>query len=202
LRDRLYTSPMPDSPEFDPSCPGSAVAVIRNVLLDPRGFYRGFSAEGPVKEPALFVLLVGGVSAILYILTGLVTAAVFGEISLVRTGLAALEAGIFALVSPGLVGVAAAVYLLSVSTFLGRVSNLREIYRMLAYACSAMILAWIPVVNAIAFTYALMVAMGIAVKTVYKIPTLTALVVCLVGFVPVASVFIWTQIALAGLLFR
>jgi hypothetical protein len=56
-------------------------------------------------------------------------------------------------------------------------------------------------VNAIAFTYALMVVMGIAVKTVYKVPTLTAVVVCLVGFVPVALAFIWAQVAFAGLLF-
>lgn len=198
---RLYNLPMPEVPEFEPSRPASAAAVIRAVLLDPRGFYRDFSAEGPVREPALFVLLVCGISAVLYVLVGLVVGAVLGEISPGRTGLTALQAGVFALLSPVLVGVAAAVYLLSVRTFLGKVSDIREVYRMLAYACSAMILAWVPVVNAIAFTYALMVLMGIAVKTVYKIPTLTAVVVCLVGFVPVASAFIWTQIALAGLLF-
>jgi len=192
---------MPEAPEFDPARPGSAVTVVRTVLLDPRGFYCGFSAEGPAKGPALFILLVSGVSAVLYVLAGLVTGAVLGEMSLGRTGLTALEAGVFALLSPGLVGLAAAVYLLSVRTFLGKVADFRNIYRMMAYAYSAMILAWVPVVNALAFTYALMVLMGIAVKTVYKIPTLTVVVICLVGFVPVALAFIWTQVALAGLLF-
>ena len=157
--------------------------------------------DGPVKEPALFVLLVCGVSAVLYVLVGLVTGAVLGGVDPVGTGVTALQAGVFALLSPVLVGVAAAVYLLSIRTFLGKVSDFREVYRMLAYACSAMILAWVPVVNAIAFTYALMVVMGIAVKTVYKIPTLTAVVTCMVGFVPVASAFIWVQVVLAGLLF-
>lgn len=199
---RLYNLPMPEASEFDSSRPASAVSVIRTVLLDPRGFYEGFSPDGPVKEPTLFLWLVCGISAVLYVLTGFMIAAAFGEISLSGTGMAALQAVVFAVISPALVGAAAGVYLLSIRTFLGRVSGFSEVYRMLAYACSAMILAWVPVVNAIAFTYALMVVMGIAVKTIFKIPTLTAVVVCLVGFVPVASVFIWVQISLAGLLFQ
>ncbi|MGI8910300.1 MAG: hypothetical protein ACR2JR_07080 [Rubrobacteraceae bacterium] len=154
-----------------------------------------------MKGPAFFVLLISAVSALLYVLFGLLLGVILGEVNLGSTGLAALQAGIFALLSPVLVGVVAAVYLLSIRTFLGRVSDIREVYRMLAYACSAMILAWVPVLNALAFTYVLMVLMGIAVKTVYKIPTLTAVVICLVGFVPVALAFIWVQAALAGLLF-
>jgi len=192
---------MREAPEFDPNRPGSAVPVIRAVLLDPRGFYVGFSAEGSVKGPAIFVLLLGATSAVLYVAAGLLTSALLGEVSLNTTVLTAIEAGISALLSPVIVGVVAAVYLLSIRTFLGRVSDLREVYRMLAYACSAMILAWVPVLNALAFTYVLMVLMGIAVKTVYKIPTLTAVVICLVGFVPVALALIWVQAALAGLLF-
>ena len=192
---------MREAPEFDPKRPGSAAPVIRAVLLEPRSFYRGFSADGPVKGPAFFVLLISAVSALLYVLFGLLLGVILGEVNLGSTGLAALQAGIFALLSPVLVGVVAAVYLLSIRTFLGRVSDIREVYRMLAYACSAMILAWVPVLNALAFTYVLMVLMGIAVKTVYKIPTLTAVVICLVGFVPVALAFIWVQAALAGLLF-
>lgn len=192
---------MREAPEFDPARPGSAAAVIRAVLLDPRGFYRGFSVEGPIRGPALFILLVSAVSALLYVLFGLIAGLIFGEVSPTRTGLTALQAGSFALLSPVLVGVVAAVYLLSVKTFLGRVAGLREIYRMLAYAYSAMILAWVPILNALAFTYALMVLMGVAFKNVYKVPTLTAVVICLVGFVPVAALFIWVQVALAGLLF-
>ena len=191
---------MREAPEFDPKRPASAAPVIRAVLLDPRGFYGGFSAEGPVKGPAIFVLLLGAVSAVLYVAAGLLLGALLGEVSLRTTLLAALEAGVFALLSPVLVGVVAAVYLLSIRTFLGKVSDFREVYRMLAYACSAMILAWVPVLNALAFTYVLMVLMGIAVKTVYRIPPVTALVICLVGFVPVALAFIWVQAALAGLL--
>ncbi len=191
---------MREAPEFDPKRPASAAPVIRAVLLDPRGFYGGFSAEGPVKGPAIFVLLLGAVSAVLYVAAGLLLGALLGEVSLRTTLLAALEAGVFALLSPVLVGVVAAVYLLSIGTFLGKVSDLREVYRMLAYACSAMILAWVPVLNALVFTYVLMVLMGIAVKTVYRIPPVTALVICLVGFVPVALAFIWVQAALAGLL--
>jgi len=198
---RLYNSPMREAPEFDPKRPVSAAPVIRAVLLDPRGFYGGFSMQGPVKGPALFVLLLGVVSAVLYVVAGLLVGALLGGLSLGTIGLSALRAGTFALISPVLVGVVAAVYLLSIRTFLGRVSDFREVYRMLAYACSAMVLAWVPVLNALAFTYALMVLMGIAVKTVYKIPTLTAVVICLVGFVPVALAFIWVQAALAGLLF-
>jgi hypothetical protein len=44
-----------------------ALAVIRAVLSSPRDFYLNFSPEGPLREPAVFVLLVGAVT----ILTGL-----------------------------------------------------------------------------------------------------------------------------------
>src|SRR3712207_8354299 len=50
------------APEFDLQRPlPSALAVIRAVLLSPRDFYLNFSPEGPVREPAVFVLLVGAV---------------------------------------------------------------------------------------------------------------------------------------------
>ena len=61
---------------------------------------------------------------------------------------------------------------------------------MAAYAAAALILAWIPVLGAFAFTYALIVLMGIGIHSVYG-TFLTTVVTAVVGFVPVASVLIW-----------
>ena len=53
-----------------------------------------------------------------------------------------------------MVGAAAGFYLLSIRTFVGKVSSFREVYRMAAYASGALILA-ISLVGAFAITYAL-----------------------------------------------
>ena len=62
---------------------------------------------------------------------------------------------------------------------------------MSAYAYGAMILSWIPVVNALAFTYAAMILMMLGIQSVYRASFLTALVTTLVGFVPVSIAFIY-----------
>src|SRR5215207_674263 len=67
------------APEFDLQHPlASAVAVIRTVLFSPRSFYLNFKVEGPLKEPAAFVLLVGAVSGILGAGLALSTNLLFG----------------------------------------------------------------------------------------------------------------------------
>src|ERR671917_366458 len=123
----------------------------------------------------------------------------FGEISVREVGLTALEALLFALLSPLAVGVAAGVYLLSIRTFVGKVGSFREVYRMAAYAFGALVLAWIPLVGAFAVTYALMVLMGIGVRFVYRTSFLTAVVTALVGFVPISVALIWLRVMTAGL---
>jgi hypothetical protein len=61
------------SPGFDPKRPvASAAAVLRAVLLAPKSFYLNFTAEGPLREPILFVLLVSAVSAVLRLLLVLI----------------------------------------------------------------------------------------------------------------------------------
>ena len=89
----------------------------------------------------------------------------------------------------------AGVYLLSIRTFVGKVSGFAEVYRMAAYAAAVLVLAWIPILGAFAFTYALMVLMGIGIHSVYRTSFLTAVVAAVVGFVPVASVLVWLTIA-------
>jgi len=106
-----------------------------------------------------------------------------------------IDAVAFALLSPVGVGVVAGVYLLSIRTFVGKVSGFREIYRLAAYAAAALLLAWIPVLGAFAFTYALIVLMGIGIQSVYGTTFLTTVVTVVVGFVPVASFLIWLIIA-------
>ena len=103
------------------------------------------------------------------------------------------------MLSPLAVGVVAAVYLLSIRTFVGKVGTFREVYRMAAYAFGAMILAWIPIVGAFAVTYALMVLMGVAVRTVYRTSLLTAVVTALVSFMPLGVALIWLRVTTAGL---
>ena len=184
------------SPEFDLQRPfASAVAVIRTVLFSPRSFYVNFKVEGPLKEPAAFVLLVGAVSGILGAAIALSTNFLFGDLDARDLRAAVLDAGLFALLSPVGVGVVAGVYLLSIRTFVGKVSGFREVYRMAAYAAAALVLAWIPVLGAFAFSYALIVLMGMAIQSVYGTTFLTTFVTAVVGFVPVASVVIWLIIA-------
>jgi hypothetical protein len=187
------------SPEFDLRRPiASAVAVIRAVLFSPRSFYVNFKVEGPLKEPAAFVLLVGAVCGILGAAVALSTNFLFGDLDAGDLRAAALDALLFALLSPVGVGVVAGVYLLSIRTFVGKVSDFREVYRMAAYAAAALVLAWIPVLGAFAFSYALIVLMGMAIQSVYGTTFLTTFVTAVVGFVPVASVVIWLLIAGVG----
>jgi hypothetical protein len=184
------------SPEFDLRRPfASAVAVIRTVLFSPRSFYVNFKVEGPLKEPAAFVLLVGAVCGILGAAVALTTNLLFGDLDAGDLRAAALDALLFALLSPLGVGVVAGIYLLSIRTFVGKVSGFREVYRMAAYAAAALVLAWIPVLGAFAFSYALIVLLGIAIQSVYGTTFLTTFVTAVVGFVPVASVVIWLVIA-------
>jgi hypothetical protein len=198
----LYNHSMPESaaPEFSVQHPiTSALAVIRAVLFSPRRFYLSFSTEGPVREPAIFVVLVAAVAGTLTAAVAIVSIQIFGEVDAGEVGLTALEAVLFALLSPLAVGVVAAVYLLSIRTFVGKVGTFREVYRMAAYAFGAMILAWIPIVGAFAVTYALMVLMGVAVRTVYRTSLLTAVVTALVSFMPLGVALIWLRVTTAGL---
>ncbi|MGH3107901.1 MAG: hypothetical protein ACRDN7_04795 [Rubrobacter sp.] len=150
-----------------------------------------FKVEGPLKEPAAFVLLVGTVSGILGAALALSSNLLFGDLDAGDLRAAVVDAVLFALLSPVGVGVVAGVYLLSIRTFVRKMSGFREVYRMAAYAAAALILAWIPVLGAFAFTYALIVLMGIGIHSVYGTSFLTTVVTAVVGFVPVASVLIW-----------
>jgi hypothetical protein len=185
--------------EFDLQRPfASAFAVIRTVLFSPRSFYLNFKVEGPLKEPAAFVLLVGAVSGILGAALALSTNLLFGDLDAGDLRAAVVDALLFALLSPVGVGVVAGIYLLSIRTFVGRVSGFREIYRMAAYASAALVLAWIPVLGAFAFTYALIVLMGIGIQSIYETSFPTTVVTAVVGFVPVASVLIWLIMVLGA----
>ena len=188
------------APEFDLQHPvPSALAIIRAVLFSPRNFYLNFSPDGPVREPALFVLLVGAATGTLTAVVALLSNLIFGEVGAAELGLTVLEAVVFAVLSPLAVGVVAGIYLLSIRTFVGKISSLREVYRMAAYASGALILAWIPIVGAFAVTYALMVLMGIGIRVVYRTSLLTAVVTALVSFVPLSVALIWLRVMSAGL---
>jgi hypothetical protein len=183
------------APEFDLRRPfGSAVTVIRTVLFSPRSFYLNFKVEGPLKEPAVFVLLVGAFSGILGAAVALSSNVLFGDLDAEDLRAAAVGAVLFAVLSPVGVGLVAGVYLLSIKTFVGKVAGFSEVYRMAAYAASVLVFAWIPILGAFAFTYALMVLMGIGIQSVYKTSFLTAVITAVVGFVPVVSVLVWLAI--------
>ena len=183
------------APEFDLRRPfASAFAVIVVVLFSPRSFYLNFKIEGPIREPAVFVLLVGAVSGVLGAAVVLVSNLLFGDFSAEDLRSALVGALLFAVLSPIGVGLTAGVYLLSIRTFVGKVSSFAEVYRMAAYAASALVLAWIPILGAFAFTYALMVLMGIGIQSAYKTSFITTVVTVLAGFVPVASILVWITI--------
>ncbi len=181
--------------EFDPRRPvASAAAVLRAIFLSPRGFYLGFPAEGPLREPTLFVLLVSAVSGALSVVLNLV----LGTGTSVP-GVLALNL-LFVVLSPALVAVAAAAYLLSVRTFVGPEGRFGQVYRMLAYAYGAMILFWVPILNAFAFTYAALILMWLGIRGVYRTSSLSGLITALAGFVPVAIGFIYLVLAANGLI--
>lgn len=190
----------PKAPEFSPDRPiTSALATVRAVLFSPRTFFSNFRADGPLKEPFLFTLLVGSVFAVLAAAVALVSNAVSGGISAGDLRAAAVEGVLFALLSPVGVGIAAGVYLLSIRTFVGKVAEFSQVYRLVAYSYAAFALAWVPILGSVAVPYALLVLMGIAIKEVYEASFLTAVIAALVGFVPVGSALVWvTAVALTS----
>lgn len=190
------------SPEFDLARPlQSATEVARRVVLHPREFFRNFSPGGPVREAALFVLLVAAVAAVLRVVVVAVSNAVFGELVLANVGLTVLLALLVVVLAPAAVGAAAGVYLLSIKTFVGPEADFRGVYRMLAYASAPMLLGWVPVLEAFIITYVLMILMGIGIRTVYQTTFITAVVTALASYVPVAIAIIWLQVAVVGRVF-
>jgi hypothetical protein len=183
------------APEFDLRYPlTSAISVIRAVLLSPKTFYLNFKVDGPLREPAVFALLVGAVSGVLGAAVALASNLLFGDFDAGDLRAALVGALLFAVLSPVGVGVTAGVYLLSIRMFVGKVSSFAEVYRMAAYAASALVFAWIPILGAFAFTYALMVLMGIGIQSAYRTSFITTVVTVLAGFVPVASILVWIAI--------
>ena len=183
------------APEFDLQRPfASAVAVVPAVLFSPRSFYLNFKVEGRLREPAVFALLVGAISGVLGAAVALASNFFFGDPDAGDLRAALVGAVLFAVLSPLGVGVTAGIYLLSIRTFVGKVSSFAEMYRMAAYAASALVFAWIPILGAFAFTYALMVLMGVGIQIVYRTSFITTVVTVLAGFVPVATILVWITI--------
>jgi hypothetical protein len=186
------------APEFRLQNPlASGAAAIGAILRNPKSFYRNFKLEGSVKEPAIFVMLVSAVAGILRAVLSLGLAAAFGDLTLSLVWLTVLEALLFIALTPAALALVAAIYLLSIRTFVGQQSRLSEVYRMLAYAYGLMVFAWIPVVDAFIITYVLMVLMVIGIRTVYRTTFLTALITALVGYVPVSTGLILLRVLTA-----
>ncbi len=184
--------------EFDPAHPlQSGLAVTRTILLFPKSFYANFSTSGPLKGPTLFVLFVSAVSAILR----LAIVFIFSTSSIGEAAISLLEALVFVLLSPGIVAGLAGIYLLSVRAFVKKGADFQEVYRLLAYAYAAMILFWIPVIQAFAFTYTFLVLMTLGVRGVYGTSTTTALVTTFAGYVPAGILFVFLQLLVTGLAF-
>jgi hypothetical protein len=188
------------APEFSLDQPfSSALATIRAVLFSPRTFFSNFPADGPLKEPVLFALLVGTVTGVLGAVVALVSNVLTGGVGADDLRAAVVEGLLFAVLSPVGIAVAAAVYLLSIRTFVGKVADFPQAYRIVAYAFSAFVFAWVPVLGSVAISYALLILMGIAIKEVYEASFLTAVITALVGFIPVGSALVWiTAVALTS----
>lgn len=195
------------SPEFSLDDPlRSALGVLRAIFFAPRRFYLNFSADGPVREPAIFALLVGALAAVVGVILVLLLNVLGLEVRGARLGLA--DAGIagglllslvFALVSPLIVAVGAGLYLLVIRTFIGDVAGYRQLYRLFGYAYAPMVLALVPVVGAFAFAYATLVLMAIGIRIVYRTSFLTALITALVSFVPLMLAATFLLAVSAGL---
>ncbi len=188
------------APEFSLDRPASsAVAAIRAVLLSPRTFFANFRADGPLKEPALFALLVGTITGVLGAVVALVSNALTGGVGADDLRAAVVEGLLFAALSPVGVAIAAGVYLLAIRTFVGNVADFPQVYRIVAYAFAAFAFAWVPLLGSVAISYALLLLMGIAIREVYEASFLTAVITALVGFIPVGSALVWiTAVALTS----
>jgi hypothetical protein len=188
------------APEFDLKRPlPSAVVAVRAVLFSPRTFYANFPAEGPLKEPALFALLVGTIFGVLGAVAALISNALTGGIGADDLKAAVIDGLLFAVLSPVGVAVAAAVYLLSIRAFVGKVASFPQVFRLVAYAYAAFVFAWVPLLGTVAVPYALLVLMGIAIREVYEASFLTAVIAALAGFIPVGSALVWvTAVALTS----
>ncbi len=188
------------APEFSLDRPiSSALATIRAVLLSPQTFFANFPSDGPLKESVLFALLVGTVTGVLGAVVALISNLLTGGVGGDDLRAAVVEGLLFAVLSPVGVAVAAGVYLLAIRTFVGNVANFSQAYRIVAYAFSAFVFAWIPVLGSVAISYALLVLMGIAIREVYETSFLTAVITALVGFIPVGSALVWiTAVALTS----
>ena len=188
------------APEFSLDKPiSSAIATIRAVLFSPRTFFANFPADGPLREPVLFALLVGTVTGVLGAVVALISNALTGGVGADDLRAAVVEGLLFAVLSPVGVAVAAGVYLLAIRTFVGNVADLQQAYRIVAYAFAAFAFAWVPVLGSVAISYALLVLVGIAIREVYETSFLTAVITALVGFIPVGSALVWiTAVALTS----
>ena len=185
-------------PEFTLDNPvASAVAVLRAIFLAPRSFFLGFSESGPLREPIIFVVLITAVTAALR----LVLTLLFGSNDAVSAETSVLQALAFVALSPAILAALAGAYWLSVRTFVGEAGTFRGVYRMLAYAYGAMVLYWVPVVQAFAFTYFALVLMVIAIRYTYRVSLMTAIITTLAAYVPAAMAFIFLQFAVTGLAF-
>lgn len=195
----MQGSTKPISPEFDLSNPaGSFWRVFRAIFSSPRKFFLGFEAEGSLKGPAIYTVVIGFISGLLGVALGPPFAAVFDSGTDEVFGLTPLEGVGFAIIYPAFVALAAAVYLLAIRVFIGRVGDFGQIFRMASYGFGGMAFAWIPLIGAFAITYSLLVTMVIGIRYVFSTTFITALVVTLTGFVPLAL----GLIALRGLAFQ
>jgi hypothetical protein len=179
-----------ESPKFALERPiASAVVVVWAIFLGPRTFYLNFDAKGSIREPVVFVVLVSAVSGVL----SLVVNSIFAVASGASLSLPVVAALILAYIvlSPVLVRMAAGAYLLSIRMFIGRGPELWGVYRIFAYAYGAMVLFWVPLLNALVFVYATMILMMLGIQSVYRTSLLTVLVATLVGFVPTSLAFIY-----------
>ena len=180
----------PKAPEFDLERPVATTAqVLWSLFLAPRTFYLNFDARGSTRAPTVFVLLVSAVTSVLSLVVNFIFAVAFG--AGVNLPMVAVLNLAYIVLSPALVGMAAGAYLLSIRMFIGWGPELREVYRMFAYAYGAMVLFWVPLVNALAFVYAAMILMMLGIQSVYRTSFLTALITTLVGFVFTSFVFIY-----------
>ena len=188
--------------EFDPGRPlGSLLAVLRGLFFTPKRFFIEFSAEGPMREPILFVLLVSAVSALTRLSLVAVFGVLLGDLTMGELGISAVQALVYIALSPALVGLFAAIYLLSLRTFMGSTGDYRQVYRLLAYAYGALILLPVPVLSAFAFAYAMLVLVTVGVRYVYRASFLTAFLTALVGYVPSALLFLTLTVYVTGLVF-
>lgn len=186
-------APAPSSGgEFNLQDPvNSFISTVREVLLNPVGFFRNMRRQGDFINPLVFAIICGVVNGILGgIVSFLFSLAFAGDPDFGVAGslggliLNIILAPIYVILA---VGIASGIYHLLVLLFI-RPGNagFEATFRMVSYVQALQLVSWIPIVNIVAAIYGIVLSV-LGIREVHSTTTGKA---ALVVLIPVAVIIL------------